>query len=161
DADPEDAYLGEVDTSDIYIGILGRRYGKPLASRFSATHTEYLHAVKRGLRMAVWCLKANDREGHAESVLNEARALHVRPEFTTRENPRQQIEDRLKTIAADDLAPWCKLGNLVFRATEVADNGGELRVFAKVRSDDVAHALEAMRGNGVNRGGEDRFTWSG
>src|SRR5439155_12535934 len=30
DADPEDAYLGEVEVSDIYIGILGRRYGKPL-----------------------------------------------------------------------------------------------------------------------------------
>src|SRR5688572_12267775 len=47
DADPEDAYLGEVETSDIYIGILGRRYGKPLRSRYSATHTEYLHAEKK------------------------------------------------------------------------------------------------------------------
>src|SRR5688572_10622485 len=26
DADPEDAYLGEVETSHIYLGILGRRY---------------------------------------------------------------------------------------------------------------------------------------
>src|SRR4051812_14718564 len=42
DADPEDAYLGEVETSDIYIGILGRRYGRPLPTRYSATHTEYL-----------------------------------------------------------------------------------------------------------------------
>ena len=40
DADAENAYLGEVETSDIYIGILGRRYGKPLPTRFSATHTE-------------------------------------------------------------------------------------------------------------------------
>src|SRR5512147_433229 len=30
DADPEDAYLGEVGASEIYIGILGRRYGRPL-----------------------------------------------------------------------------------------------------------------------------------
>src|SRR5262245_29248143 len=51
DADPEDAYLAEVETSDIYVGILGRRYGKPLASRFSATHAEYLHAEKHGLRI--------------------------------------------------------------------------------------------------------------
>jgi hypothetical protein len=28
DADPEEAYLAEVEGSDIYIGILGRRYGK-------------------------------------------------------------------------------------------------------------------------------------
>jgi hypothetical protein len=55
DADPENAYLGEVETSEIYIGILGPRYGKPLPTRFSATHTEYLHAEKSGLRMAPSC----------------------------------------------------------------------------------------------------------
>ena len=46
DADPQDAYLAEVDSADIFIGILGRTYGKPLKTRFSATHTEYLHAEK-------------------------------------------------------------------------------------------------------------------
>ena len=47
DADPEEAYLAEVEGSDVYIGILGRRYGKPLKSRYSATHAEYLHAETR------------------------------------------------------------------------------------------------------------------
>lgn len=161
DADPEDAYLAEVETSDIYVGILGRRYGKPLPSRFSATHAEYLHAEKRGLRIAAWCLKANDREGHEESFLNEIRTFHVVPDFLTPDDLRVQVEDRLKTIAAEDLAPWCKLGNVVFRATEVGDDGNQLRVVARVRSDDVAHALEEMRGGNINRGGEGRFTWSG
>jgi Domain of unknown function (DUF4062) len=67
DADSEDAYLGEVETSDIYIGILSRRYGKPLSTRYSATHAEYLHAEKSGLRIAVWCSKTKDREGHEKS----------------------------------------------------------------------------------------------
>ncbi len=49
DGDAEDAYLAEVETSDIYITVLGQRYGKPLPSRFSATHAEYLHAEERGL----------------------------------------------------------------------------------------------------------------
>ena len=62
DADPEEAYLAEVEGADIYIGILGRRYGKPLKSRFSATHAEYLHAEKHALRMAVWTAAAADRE---------------------------------------------------------------------------------------------------
>jgi hypothetical protein len=161
DADPEDAYLAEVETSDIYIGILGRRYGKPLPSRFSATHAEYLHAENRGLRIAVWCLRANDREGHEESFLNEVRTFHVVPDFRTTDDLRAQVEDRLKSIAAEDLAPWCKLGNVVFRAMEVGDNGNDLRVVARVRSDDVAHSLEAMRGGSVSRGDEGRFTWSG
>src|ERR1044071_2268260 len=29
DSDPEQAYLSELETSDIYIGIVGRRYGNP------------------------------------------------------------------------------------------------------------------------------------
>jgi hypothetical protein len=161
DADPEDAYLAEVETSDIYLGILGRRYGKPLPSRFSATHAEYLHAEKCGLRVAVWCLKAADREGHQESFLSEVRTFHVVPDFTTPDDLRVQVEDRLKAIAAEDLAPWCKLGNILFRATEVADNGTQLQVTARVRSDDVAHALEAMRGSDYGRGGAGLFTWSG
>jgi hypothetical protein len=161
DADPEDAYLSEVETSDIYVGILGRRYGKPLPSRFSATHAEYLHAEKRGLRLAVWCLRANDREGHEESFLGELRTFHIVPEFTTPDDLRAQIEERLKAIAAEDLAPWCKLGNVVFRATEVTDDGRRLRVVARVRGDEVAHALEALRGSNFNDGQEGRFSWSG
>ena|SRR3989442_663401 len=66
DADPEDAYLGEVETADIYIGIIGRKYGRPLKSRYSATHTEYLHAEKSGLRIGIWCLDV-----HALQPLHE------------------------------------------------------------------------------------------
>jgi hypothetical protein len=161
DADPEDAYLGEVETSDVYIGILGRRYGKPLASRFSATHSEYLHAEKCGLRIAAWCSKTNDREGHEQAFLDEIRTFHVVPTFQSPDDLRAQIEDRLRAIAAEDLAPWCKLGSIVFRASEVADGGDELHVTARVRSDEVAHALEALRGDGLNRGAETRFSWAG
>lgn len=43
-----------------------------------------------------------------------------------------QIGERLKAIAAEDLAPWCKLGNAVFQATEVSDDGSRLCVVARV-----------------------------
>ena len=62
DADPLDAYLGEVETSQIYVGILGQSYGRPLPTRFSATHTEFRHAEQQGLRMAVWALATQHRE---------------------------------------------------------------------------------------------------
>lgn len=161
DADPEDAYLGEVETADIYIGIIGGKYGRPLKTRYSATHREYLHAEQSGLRIAVWCLDLQDREGHEESFLNEVREFRVVPAFSSPDDLRAQIEERLRTIAAEDLAPWCKLGNLVFRASEVADSGGEIRVTARVRSDEVAHALEALRGEKGFRGNDGRFTWAG
>jgi Domain of unknown function (DUF4062) len=161
DADPEDAYLGEVETADIYIGIIGRKYGRPLKTRFSATHTEYLHAEQSGLRIAVWCLDAQDREGHEESLLDEVRSFHVVPTFSSPDDLRAQIEERLRALSAEDLAPWCKLGNVVFRASEVADGGEQIQVTARVRSDEVAHALEALRGEKGLRGDDARFSWAG
>jgi len=161
DADPEQAYLTEVESSDIYVGILGRRYGKPLQSRFSATHAEYLHAEQHGLRIAVWTLATNEREGHAQSFLEEVRTFHVAPEFSSAAKLQQQIEERLRTIAAEDLAPWCKLRNLVFRAAEVTDRGSEIDVRARVRSDEVAHGLEQIRPDQWGRGQDGRVTWQG
>ena len=58
----------------------------------SATHTEYLHAEKSGLRIAAWCLDVHDREGHEESFLNEVRAFHVVPAFASPDDLRVQIE---------------------------------------------------------------------
>ncbi len=161
DADPEEAYLAEVEGSDIYIGILGRRYGKPLKSRFSATHAEYLHAEKHALRMAVWTSSAADREGHEQAFLDEVRTFHVVPAFRTVDDLQRQVEDRMRAIAAEDLAPWCKLGNIVFRAMEVEDRGAVINVTARVKEDAVAQALEAARGDRWNRGTKAHFTWSG
>jgi hypothetical protein len=77
DADPEQAYLAEVEGADIYIGILGRRYGKPLKSRYSPTHGEFRHAEKHALRMAVWTLATDEREGPQQSFLDEVRTFYV------------------------------------------------------------------------------------
>ncbi len=161
DADPEEAYLAEVEEADIYIGILGRRYGKPLKSRYSATHAEYLKAEKHGLRMAVWTSAATDREGHQQSFLDEIRTFHVVPPFDNAADLQRQVEDRMREIAAQDLAPWCKLGTIVFRATEVEDRGDAITVKARVRDDAVARALEAARSDRYNRGDKGRFTWAG
>ena len=40
DDDPGDAYTAQIASSDIYLGILGSRYGKPLKTGYSATHAE-------------------------------------------------------------------------------------------------------------------------
>jgi hypothetical protein len=161
DADPEEAYLAEVEGSDIYIGILGRRYGKPLKTRFSATHAEYLHAEKHALRIAVWTSVATDREGHEQSFLDEVRTFHVVPAFRTVADLQRQVEDRMRAIAAEDLAPWCKLGNAVFRAMEIEDRGEVINVTASVKDNTVAQSLEEARGDKWNRGSKAQFTWSG
>lgn len=161
DADPLDAYLGEVNTSQIYLGILGERYGRPLPTRFSATHTEFLHAEQRGLRIAVWALDTQNREGRQQAFLDEVRSFHVVPAFRTPDALQQQVGERIRAIAAEDLAPWAKLGSIVFRAREVTHTGNEIKVTARVQGDDVAHALEAAATDDFLSGEEYRFTWAG
>lgn len=161
DADPVDAYVAEVEGSDIFIGILGKIYGTPLKTRYSATHTEYLHAEKNSLRIAMWTSSTPNREGPEQSFLDEARTFHVVPSYRDIADLKAQVAERIRTIAAEDIAPWCKLGRMVFRAVEVEDHGDVLTVLGKVRDDAVARALEEARGDKWNRSERFRFTWSG
>ena len=164
DANAQDAYLDEVETCQIYLGILGERYGTPVPpERFSATHAEYLHAERRGLRIAIWTLPAEQREGHQQSFLDEVRAFYVVPKFRSPTDLERQVSERLRDIAAEDLSPWTKLGPIVFRACKVKHAGDEIAITARVHSDDVAHALEALAPTqtGFSSGEEHRFTWNG
>lgn len=161
EADAEEAYLAEVEGAEIYIGILGNRYGKPLKSRYSATHAEYRHALDHAARMALWTSAAADREGPEQSFLDEVRVFHVVPEFGSPADLQRRVEERLRAIAAEDLAPWCKLGIIVFRAIEVEDRGAVILVKARVRDDSIARALEEMRADRYSRGVSAHFTWAG
>ena len=161
DANPVDAYLDEVETSHVYLGVFGRRYGTLLPTRFSATHTEFRHAERRGLRMAVWTLRTQDREGPQQAFLDEARTSYVVPAFGTPVDLRRQVGDRLCAIAAEDLAPWSRLGPIVFRASEVTQEGAGITVTARLQSDDVAHALESLASGEFGGRHECRFTWAG
>ena len=160
DADPVDAYLGDVETSQIYLGILGQRYGKLLPTHFSATHTEFRHAEQHGLRIAVWALAKQQREGPQQSFLDEVRAFHVVPSFDSPADLQQQVSERLRDIAAEDLSPWTKLGVIMFRASEVKHSSNNM-VTARVQSDDVAYAIEALAPDNFGAVNEYRFTWSG
>lgn len=161
DADPENAYLGDLETCAIYVGLLGRRYGRPLPTRFSATHAEYRHAESWGLRVALWTTDSDEREGPQQSFFEEVRIFHVVPPFSSPDDLRRQIEDRLRSIAAEDLAPWVKLGNIIFRAREVAYQSEQVDVQARVQSDEVAHALEELSPGAYGTSDTLRFTWSG
>jgi hypothetical protein len=96
-----------------------------------------------------------------ESFLDEIRTFHVVPEFRNAADLQRQVKDRMNAIAAEDLAPWCKLETIVFRASEIEGRGNSIRVIARVRDDAVARALENARGDQWNRGTLAQFTWSG
>jgi hypothetical protein len=144
DDDAEAAYLGEVASSTIYLGILGREYGRLLPSRFSATHVEYREAERLGLRMSVW-VHRGEFVGDQQSFLEEVRLFHTTGSFDSDSDLASKLGRRLRELAAEEICPWVKLGDCVFRAHEVHDNGQKITLTASVHDQRVVGALEQLR----------------
>jgi hypothetical protein len=144
DSDPNEAYLAEVRSSSIYVGLLGSRYGRLLPDRYSATHQEFREAEREGLRTTVWAQEGVDREGPQESFFEEVRAFGVTGSYDSPAELRERLETRLKEIAAEDLSPWVKLGGLIFRATEIEERGAGVVVRATIRDQAVIAAVRAL-----------------
>jgi hypothetical protein len=148
DADAEEAYLAEVDSSTIYAAILKERYGKRLGSGFSATHSEYLRAYERGKRISVWvAADAPDRDGHLVRFIDDLQVVHTTGQFATADDLAARLGRRLIELAAEALSPWVKLGELVFRAEEIRDSGSEITLVAHV-GEEIGRRLEALRNRG-------------
>lgn len=161
DDDAERAYLAEVAGSDIYVGVLGDDYGTMLSTGFSPTHTEFLEARRRGKRVSFWALSdGSGRAGHARMFLDEVRAFYVTGSFETAADLPDRVMTRMREMAAEDLAPWVKLGDLVFRAERISDTGRELVLTCRVRDRAVQHALEQLDpATAFGRGAELAITY--
>jgi hypothetical protein len=145
DDSAEDAYLSEVAGADIYVGLLGDEYGTMLPTGYSSTHAEYLEARQRGRRISFWARREDDaRAGHARNFLSEVQVFQVTGGFDGPGDLAEKVLRRLREMAAQDLAPWVKLGNVVLRANRITDTGTELRIHARVRDTAVLRALEEL-----------------
>jgi hypothetical protein len=158
DDDPEDAYLGQVASSSIYVGILGARYGRPLKSGYSATHAEYNTAVDAGLRISVWTA-ADGLDGPQRDFLDAVRVFHTTGTYASPDDLQTRVAARLRIIANETLSPWTKIGHVLVRATDISDDGRQIVVRTRVRNSSVSHALEQMRSQGtLNRSAETRIS---
>jgi len=160
DEDAERAYLAEVESCSIYVGILGRTYGRLQPSRFSATHLEYREAEKLGLRIAVWVAAADEFQGDQDNFVQEVRMFHTTGSFHEPADLATGVATRLLEIASEDLSPWVKVGDVIFRANQVSDDGINATIAGTVHSSSAAHALEQLRPSGWAQGEVD-FTMRG
>lgn len=152
DDSAEAAYLSEVRASTLYVGLLADSYGTMLASEpyvgFSASHAEYLEARTQGKRISFWArTPANNREGHARSFLAEVQLFQVTGSFTGPDDLPAKLERRLREIAAEDLAPWVKLGNVIIRASHVDIRPDSITIQARVHDPSVLRALVEIAGD--------------
>ena len=155
-----EAYLGEVRSATIYLGLLGDAYGTMLTSGeyqgYSATHAEYLEARARGKRISFWERRpADGREGHARKFLDEVWVFQVTGRFTGAGDLVAGVEKRLREMAAEDLAPWVKVGDVIIRAAQVQMSGEKLTFQARVYDPAVLRALTELAGTGRGWQGEE------
>lgn len=156
DDDAQAAYLSEVASSTVYVGVLDRAYGRLLGSRRSATHEEYREAERRGLRVSAWARSDGDLQGDQVSFLDEIRQFHVTGSYATADELGTGVAAALRRIAAEELSPWCMVGDAVFRARSVEDDGASMTVHASVHDQAVLAALEELR---PHQWGGTRDTW--
>jgi hypothetical protein len=162
DDDAEVAYLSEVATSTVYVGVLGREYGRiQKTTRRSATHDEYREAERLGLRIRAFARADGDLVGDQATFLDEIRQFHVTADYRDPDHLHGLIADALRWIAAEDLAPWCKVGDAVFRARRVRDDGKTVVVDAAVHDPAVLATLEGLRAGQWGRPETTRATYRG
>lgn len=145
DDPPDAAYLTEVAAADIYLGLMGDYYGTMQSSGYSATHEEYLEARRRGKRVTFWIRgNGSERQGHARDFVSEVQVFNVTGDFDDADELIRKVPRRLREMAAEDISPWVKLGNTIFRAERIVEAGRQLTVRARIRDANVMHALRAL-----------------
>lgn len=159
DISAEQAYLNGVRSSEIYIGMWGPRYGVRMSDGYSATHAEYLEAERNGLRLCLFVSgeTSGEMDGAQRDLINGVRNLYTTSRWSDPADLQLRVLRRLQDIAAEDLAPWVRLGRLLFRAREIVDSGATITIAADVRSDAVHAELVRLRDG---RGGTVPFASS-
>jgi hypothetical protein len=147
DVSAEQAYLAGVRSSDIYVGMWGPRYGVRMPDGYSATHAEFLEAERNGLRLCLFVHgeTSGDMDGAQRDLIQGARNLYTTSSWSDPTDLGQRVRRRLEELAAEELAPWVRLGRAVFRATEIINDGRTITITAQVRSDAVHTELVRLR----------------
>lgn len=152
DEDAQRAYLDGVARSDVYVGMVGDRYGTMLNTGRSPTHEEYREARACGKRISFWVARDGaSRQGDARDFVQAVQVFHTTGSFSGAQDLTRRVIDRMAEIAADDEAPWVKIGDAVFRADRIRDEGKRVSVEATVRDERVARYLEDLRSSRIGR----------
>ena len=159
DEDAVSSYLDGVARSDIYIGIVADRYGQMQSSGRSPTHEEYLYAEQNGKRISFWVSEDDaGRQGNTRDFVQEVQTFHTTGRFRDPQDLARRVVERMAEMAADDEAPWVKVGETIFRAEVIRDLGDRFEIEAEIRDSSVVHNLEGLRPDQWNSNSETVIT---
>lgn len=147
DISAEQAYLSGVRSSEVYVGMWGSRYGVRMPDGYSATHAEFLEAECNGLRLCLFVHgeTSGEMDGAQRDLIQGARNLYTTSPWSDPEDLGRRVRRRLEELAAEELAPWVRVGRTLFRAREITNDGKMILLTAAVRSDAVHAELVRLR----------------
>jgi hypothetical protein len=147
DVSADQAYLAGVRSSEVYVGMWGPRYGVRMSDGYSATHAEYREAERKGLRLCLFVHgeASGEMDGAQRDLIQGARNLYTTSSWTDPADLQQRVNRRLQDLAAEELAPWVRIGRALFRAREITSDGRTISITADVRSNAVHSELVRLR----------------
>lgn len=147
DISADQAYLSGVRSSEVYVGLWGSRYGVRMPDGYSATHAEFLEAERNGLRLCVFVHgeAGSEMDGSQRDLIQGARNLYTTSPWSDPTDLGRRVRRRLEELAAEELAPWVRVGRTLFRAREITNDGRTISLTAAVRSDAVHTELVRLR----------------
>jgi hypothetical protein len=147
DISADQAYLSGVRSSEIYVGMWGARYGVRMPDGYSATHAEFLEAERNGLRLCLFVHgeTTGHMDGPQRDLIQGARNLYTTSPWSDPADLEQRMRRRLEDLAAEELAPWVRVGRALIRAREIASDGRTITITAAVHSNTVHAELVRQR----------------
>lgn len=146
DVPAERAYLDGVRQSGIYVGIFGPRYGVRLASGRSATHHELVEAERLGLRLCVFTSGFGDpgMDREQRDVVDGLRNLYTTSGYSSPDDLHDRLVQRLTDIAAEEILPWVRLGQLFVRARAITTSGETVAITSTIYDRSILAELKQM-----------------
>jgi len=87
-----------------------------------------------------------EMDGPQRDLIQSARSLYTTSPWSDAADLGQRVRRRLEELAAEELAPWVRVGRTLFRAREITDDGRTITIItAAVRSNAVHSELVRLR----------------
>lgn len=161
DQDSVTSYLSGVDQSDMFVLLLGHRYGVSDSTGFSPVHIEANRAKEIGIpRLAFQSSSVRDAERDGRLV-DWVRSLYAEisiARFDSNDDLRRLIELRLRELAATSTTIWIKLDRFIFPGSiwhGDGDGGRSFRIDAVLRNPVLRREVESIG----RRSSSLRLTW--
>lgn len=164
DQSAQNAYLTGVERSDVFVLLLGSRYGIADSTGYSPTHKEANRAKERGITRLLFepaGLAASSRAGMANDWLRSLYSEVSAGKYFDTDDLVGQLERRLREFASAQETPWIRLGSILVSGTvgrRSSQSGTQFFVKSTVREPAVRHKLSELSA-WRSRVQMDRLTW--